>query len=65
MKVLLQDIVNRLYYAGPLRWVAERFKARDLRDVHCARAAFEAEQITDARIIIEGQEPVEPSGQNH
>ena len=55
MRVLLQDTQTKLYFAGPGRWVKERFEALDLERIDRAAQTYETENYPFAEILVEEQ----------
>ncbi len=54
MKVLLQDMQTKLYYAGPGRWVKGREEALNFEAIERAAQTYDTENYPFAEILVEG-----------
>ncbi len=59
MRVLLQNSITQLYYAGPGRWSEHMIEALDFGQVERAAEIYALEDLAYARIVLDADLPAE------
>ena len=57
MRVLLQNTETKLYYIGIDQWTDDPAKATDFQEIQNAADAYDTEDLTYARIVVDTTAP--------
>jgi hypothetical protein len=57
MRVLLQNMETKLYFAGPNEWTSDSSKALDFEQIERASEVYSAQNLDYAQIVLDPQRP--------